>query len=196
MLVTGPELIISHTSQNYIPKIAFTMYSYDEPRTGPINGMPNKTNANINIKPYASILSIKFCRGSGAKAYKTLDPSNGGIGNILNKKKPTFIFTKYSHQVIQYTSFISVTRKIIPPIIAKNRLVSGPATATNAIPNSPHLSRCLSTGTGLAAPNIGCPNAAKTTGNATVAIGSICGTGFYVSRPSSSAVVSPKYLAT
>jgi hypothetical protein len=37
---------------------------------------------------------MSSCRGSGAKAYSTRDPSNGGIGRILKIKIPTFRIVK------------------------------------------------------------------------------------------------------
>jgi hypothetical protein len=58
--------------------------------------------------------------------------------------------------------------------------------------------RSNTTGTGLAKPNTNCPAVRKysSSGTATVPIGSIWRIGFRLTRPSSQAVLSPKYLAT
>jgi hypothetical protein len=40
----------------------------------------------IEAKPKASICSITFLTGLGAKAYSILDPSNGGMGIMLMTK--------------------------------------------------------------------------------------------------------------
>ena len=46
---------------------------------------------NTNHTPRVlSIFSITFLTPSGAIAYKSLDPSSGGIGKILNTKNPKF----------------------------------------------------------------------------------------------------------
>ena len=61
---------------------------------GPLSTSQNTTkNIPMAAKPALSIERIKSRRGSGAKAYSNLEPSSGGHGTILNKKKAKFIST-------------------------------------------------------------------------------------------------------
>jgi hypothetical protein len=52
-----------------------------------------RMSAKTMIIPYLSIDSIPRLTNSGARAYKTLEPSSGGIGIKLKIKKPRLTIT-------------------------------------------------------------------------------------------------------
>ena len=56
--------------------------------SGCSKGRRNISITNITNSPNLSMVSIMDLSQSGENVYSTLDPSRGGIGNILNTKKP------------------------------------------------------------------------------------------------------------
>ena len=54
---------------------------------------------NKLVTPIDSMLSITSCRGRGAKAYNSRDPSRGGHGMELNMNRTTFNFIDISKKV-------------------------------------------------------------------------------------------------
>ena len=74
---------------------------------------------------------------------------------------------------------------------ARITLLTGPAAATTAKSRRGDFRLRKSTGTGLAQPISGKPVVMASSGNSSVPMGSMCATGFKVSRPSMRAVGSP-----
>src|SRR3989344_1622903 len=118
------------------------------------------------IKPPDSIWYITFCTGSGARAYKSLEPSNGGNGIILNTNNATFTSTNVA--ITFTTPVLSCAPKPFKksaPHTAKTKLVSGPARPMRAAPNSSYLTLAGLKGTGFAAKKGGKPAKTNITGN-------------------------------
>ena len=159
--------------------------------------------AKINKTPYLSIVSKMLLTKSGASAYSTRDPSNGGIGIILKAKNPKFTivkavnteFNKEPASDLETTSIAYVTN-------AKKKFTNGPLIATNATPISPCFILLGLKGTGFAPPKIGTLAPVVMfviiiiIGSNIVIYGSICFIGFKVNLPKSYAVRSPKLFAT
>jgi len=160
----------------------------------PIREPETNTIIKTNIMPNLSILSIIVLKKSGAKTYKTRDPSSGGIGNILNTKKPRLTDTKVENNLIEKSGYAPLLRKTSTPNDknAINKLDIGPAKATITIPHSPKRSLVGLKGTGLAPPKIGNPAIANIIGINIVNTGSICLIGLKDSLPNSFAVSSPR----
>jgi hypothetical protein len=76
-----------------------------------------------------------FWIGSGANEYKTLEPSNGGIGIMLNTPIATFNSVNVVRKFINI-ELSELYRRSTAPISASSRFESGPAIATKATPNS------------------------------------------------------------
>lgn len=116
---------------------------------------------------------------------------------MLKTKKAMFTCTKVEKIVYTSVPVLSPPKRIPAAVTtASTRLVSGPASPTKAAPYSSHLTLFGLNGTGLAAKNGGNPRATRNIGSNTVVIRSMCFKGLRVSRPASSAVVSPSLCAT
>jgi hypothetical protein len=156
------------------------------------SGKRRKTKAKIPIIPTPSKNLITERIESGAIAYKTREPSRGGKGIILKRKK--LIFTSTKRAIIESSSdekLFMPTLKISPAMTANIKFVSGPAMPTIAAPKAPHFRLYGSNGTGFAAPKGGSPRKSRTKGKRMVVNRSICARGLSVSLPSLEAVSSP-----
>ena len=162
----------------------------------PITGLATITSKNTSMIPNRSIISMPLRANSGANAYKTRDPSSGGIGIILNIKKPKLTpIANVKNCAAKPVNGVPISTYIPKNINASSKLVNGPAIATSAAPHSPYFTRAGLKGTGFAPPNIGPPLIAKMIGRSIVRNGSICLIGFKLNRPSSFAVSSPSMYA-
>ncbi len=142
--------------------------------------------------PPASIWYINRWSGSGASAYKSLDPSSGGNGIMLNTKKLRFMTKNIWAIMNESVPTASPPTRITTAVrIANTKLVNGPATPIRAAPNSSYLTLSGLNGTGLAIKNGWRPKIIRPIGSRTVVNRSICLSGLSVRRPISLAVVSP-----
>lgn len=163
---------------------------------GPINGNSSSIKTSIIIKPADSIWYMNRCTGSGANAYSKRDPSKGGNGIILKTKNARLIWINIDSTLkTSVPTPMPPIRTISAAIIARPKLVKGPAIPTNAAPNSSYFTRAGLNGTGLAIKNGGIRSRISIIGSKTVVNASMCLRGFNVSRPSSCAVVSPSACA-
>lgn len=103
----------------------------------------------------------------------------------------TFTNAKISIASAAVLLMLGITRNNTAATPARTRLVSGPASPTNATPNSSYLTRFGLNGTGLAAKIGGNPSSTITSGSKMVVARSMCFSGFTLNRPCSCAVVSP-----
>ncbi len=110
---------------------------------------------------------------------------------MLKIHKLTFISVKITSISETVLLMVGIKRKSSAETQASIRFVSGPATPTSATPNSSYFTLFGLKGTGLAAKIGGKPSKISTTGSNIVVTRSICLSGFRLSRPCSSAVVSP-----
>lgn len=122
----------------------------------PMKGLATITSRKTNTIPNRSMASIPRRTKSGASAYRTREPSSGGIGNILKIKNPKFTMTATVSispigVVIGWPSSTSSPKDRK----AMKKLVSGPARATNPAPHSSPFTRAGLNGTGFAPPKIG-----------------------------------------
>lgn len=120
-----------------------------------IIGLRSETNTKkkttIAIKPMPSIISITRRTGSGASAYSSLEPSNGGNGIILNTNSAILTCMKITTiWAISVPSPIPPRCRNTDPRIASSRLVVGPDKPTSATPYSPKRRLPGLNGTGLA----------------------------------------------
>jgi hypothetical protein len=130
-------------------------------------------------------------------------PSSGSTGIRFSSANMMFTFMPASATESQNGPTSPVgsmlpasTRATTAQMASCNRFEPGPAKATQNMPARCGLRFEKFTGTGLAQPNMKGLNASVTIGTSTVPSGSMCFTGFSVTRPSIHAVESPKRLAT
>lgn len=123
----------------------------------------------MDVMPPASIVYIIRCNGSGANAYNSRDPSNGGKGIILNTKKPRLTWmnilnTTKASDPIEIPNTLNNTEARN----ARNKFVNGPTIPTMAAPYSSYFTLPGLNGTGFAIKK-GCIRSnIRTIGNNTV----------------------------
>ncbi len=147
------------------------------------------------VKPPILISICCCCQLDTLKiAYKTLEPSIGGMGIKLKIPKNMFSITMgtISSASSTWPKDTSV-RTLKAANTARIKLVATPPIATANNPNLGFLLKFAGLyGTGFAHPKIKPPNKSPIRGKRIDPIGSMCGIGFKVKRPALFAVSSPK----
>jgi hypothetical protein len=173
--------------------------------------IPVMSNMITIRKPYCSIFSKEIACFVGSMPVRTLPPSSGGTGIILNTAS-TILYKALNRNISKsgdkttrlITSGAMIDKGIMNILMtntlprARSIFVAGPAAAESAISRLGLLKFMGLIGTGFAYPKTNCPcvEMSRSAGRSTVPIRSMCAIGFRVSLPSIFAVGSPSLYAT